>query len=97
MDIANSCNWGTLKNKMGPNKEHNMDPYCCLFDVSSDTCTLQALIDMWHDGLGVCRATQQVGQAIALTIRRYLPETGMKHQQKIDFSSTVRFSEFRQC
>ena len=65
-----------------------------IFDVSSDSCTLQALIDMWHDGLGVCRATQQVGQAIALTISRYLPETGMKHQQKIEFSSTVRFPSF---
>ena len=65
-----------------------------LHDPKLLSSTLQALIDFWHDGLGVCRATQQEGRAIILNVSRFLPETGRKNQQCIEITPTVRFPSF---
>ena len=65
-----------------------------MYKLDSDTCSLQSYIDLWHDGLGVCRAAQKAGQALVICISRFLPETGAKSLQKIDFETTVRFPCF---
>ena len=57
-------------------------------------CTLQALIDVWHDGPGVCRSAEKVGHVLILSISRFLPETNIKNTQQIAVSNTVRFPFF---
>ena len=60
----------------------------------SHTCTLQSLIDTWHDCLGICRAATQVGRVIILSISRFLTDPARKCTQMIVFSNTVTFPCF---
>ena len=97
-----NCRWvsqlmrlGYIEEQNGTERGDQHGPILLpLYDPNLSFCTLQALIDFWHDGLGVCRATQQVGRAIVLNISRFLPETGVKNQQHIEISNTVRFPSF---
>jgi len=65
-----------------------------IFDAHAPTCSLQNLIDSWHDDLGLCRSATQVGRTIVLSISRFLPDTTQKCAQKIVFSNTVKFPSF---
>ena len=65
-----------------------------MFDPHLKSCTLQTLIDVWHDGLGVCRSAEKVGHILILSISRYLPEFGVKNLQNILIPQTVRFPFF---
>ena len=97
-----NCRWVSQLLRMGHIEEQNgtergdqHGPILIpIHDPQLSSCTLQTLIDFWHDGLGVCRAAQQVGSAIMLNISRFLPETGIKNQQRITISNTVRFPSF---
>lgn len=66
-----------------------------IFDPLAPTCSLQNLIDSWHDDLGLCRAATQVGRILVLAISRFLPDTTQKCEQKIVFHNTVRFPCFQ--
>ena len=92
---------GHIEAQNGTEKGHAHSPILVpLFNPTQHSCSLQTLVDFWHDGLvvdfwhdglGVCRAIEQVGGAILLSVSRFLPETGIKNQQQIDFNTTVRF------
>ena len=53
-------------------------------DHTADTCQLQSLVDSWHDSQGFCRAAEEVGHQMILTLDRFNPDTGMKCTQLID-------------
>ena len=64
-------------------------------DHTADSCQLQTLIDCWHDPLGLCRASAEVGYHLILMLSRFDPETNAKCLQKIDIGqNTVRFPCF---
>ena len=94
-----SCQWmallmkqGHIEAQNGTEKGHQHGPILLpLYNLALQTCSLQSLIDVWHDGLGVCRAAEEVRGAKLIHISRFLPETGVKNLQCIDFSTTVRF------
>ena len=94
-----SCQWESLLMKQGhieaqngTEKGHQHGPILLpIYNLDMQTCWLQSLIDFWHDGLGVCRAVEEVRGAKLIHISRFLPETGIKNVQCIDFSTTVRF------
>ena len=94
-----SCQWESLLMKQGhieaqngTEKGHQHGPILLpIYNLDLQTCSLQSLIDFWHDGLGVCRAVEEVRGAKLIHISRFLPETGIKNVQCIDFSATVRF------
>lgn len=52
-------------------------------DHAAAECTLQALVDFWHDPQGVCRAAEKAGKQIILALDRFNPDTGRKCDQKI--------------
>ena len=52
-----------------------------IHDPCLSHCTLQSLIDFWHDGPGVCRSAEKVGHVIILSISRFLPESNTKNTQ----------------
>lgn len=62
--------------------------------TSIDTCSLQNLIDLWHDSQGICRAAAQDGRVLIISISRFLPGTVRKNLQKIEFAHNVSFPCF---
>ena len=64
-----------------------------LRDPESKFCSLQSMIDAWHDPLGLCRCSLQVGTVLILQISRYL-DMRPKCTQTIDFDATVPFPIF---
>ena len=97
-----NCDWvaqllraGHIEPQNGTEKGHSHCPIMIpLYNPALTFCTLQSLIDMWHDALGVCRAAEQAGNVLVLSISRFLPETGLKNMQQIQIDSTVRFPYF---
>jgi len=53
-------------------------------DHTADACTLQALVEFWHDHQGFCRAAEKAGQQLILSLDRFNPDSGTKCDQKID-------------
>ena len=66
-------------------------PICNPLDSST---TLQHLIDTWHDCLGLCRGTSQVGRVVVISLSRYLPDLPSKCLQRIVFSTTISMPGF---
>ena len=65
-----------------------------IFDPLLASCTLQHLIDVWHNPLGLCRGAMQVGSVLTIQISRYFA-LQPKCTQRIDFDVLVRFPVFR--
>ena len=83
---------GHIEAQNGTEKGHAHSPILVpLFNPEQHSCSLQTLVDFWHDGLGVCRAIEQVGGAILHSVSRFLPETGVKNLQRIEISKEIRF------
>jgi hypothetical protein len=59
-----------------------------------DTCSLQHLIELWHDYLGLCRAASKERRVILLHLSRFLPNLDHKCNQRVIFSNTVTFPCF---
>ena len=94
-----SCQWvalllkqGHIEAQNGTEKGNQHGPILLPIAIlAQQTCSLQTFIDFWHDGLGVCRAAEEVRGAKLIHISRFLPDTGLKQTQCIEFSTTVRF------
>ena len=59
-----------------------------------DTCSLQHLIELWHDYSGLCRAASKERRVILLHLSRFLPNLDHKCNQRVIFSNTVTFPCF---
>lgn len=82
--------WGThLQNEKG---ERFSPLNLNAFDSVSDQCTLQYLIDCWHDAHGLCRAFFIAGRGLVICIGRN-GEGGMKQLELVDCDTfrTPRF------
>ena len=88
------CSWVTRPERLAPGdnilpseKGSRFTPVQLAYaDHTSDACQLQHLIDLWTDQQGLCRAFEEAGHQMILTLDRYDPETQTKCQQKIEVS-----------
>ena len=93
--VAQLLRAGFIEPQNGTEKGHSHGPILLpLFDPDLSICSFQSVIDMWHDGLGVCRAAQQVGHILVLCVSRFFPETGVKNLQKTLIEHTVKLPFF---
>ena len=85
------CGWVTRPALLAPGDEafrqekgHRFTPVSLSYiDHTAAECQLQALVDFWHDPQGVCRAAEEVGHQLILSLDRFNPDTGKKCDQKI--------------
>ena len=69
-------------------KGHRFTPVALPYiDHTADASQLQALVDCWHDPQGFCRAAEEAGHQLVLTLDRFDPDAGNKCNQRIDMQN----------
>ena len=93
-----SCRWKTRIQHMTKEVHPHLDsekgaqysPILLRFADTTEPCSsLVALIDLWHDSSGLCRANDQACPCLILMSDRHLPGLNQKCQQRVDIADGI--------